>query len=117
MSKKKSSDDAYDNINFYGTDITAMSRDCIFANKLLALLRRYKNRDLFDVRFFFKNKFPLRKKTIEKEAKCTYHDFLLHLQKEIPAKYNARTLLAEIGDLLTEKQKYFVKNSLVKEVL
>jgi predicted nucleotidyltransferase component of viral defense system len=49
LSKKSSKYDAYETINFYGTDISAMTKEGIFANKLLALYRRYKNRDLFDV--------------------------------------------------------------------
>jgi predicted nucleotidyltransferase component of viral defense system len=36
-----------------------MSPDSIFANKLVALYERFKNRDLYDVNFFLKNEFPL----------------------------------------------------------
>ena len=117
LSKKKSPYDTYETINFYGTDITAMTKDCITANKFLALYRRWTNRDLFDIRFFLKNHFPIKKSIIEKESKLTYHKFLLNIKKEITTKFNSKTLLAEIGDLITEKQKNFVKNSLVQETL
>jgi predicted nucleotidyltransferase component of viral defense system len=36
-----------------------MAPDSIFANKLVALYERFKNRDLYDINFFLKNKFPL----------------------------------------------------------
>lgn len=117
ISKKRSSYDTYETINFFWIDVKAMSKECLFANKLLALWRRYKNRDLFDVRFFFRNHFPINTKIIEEEAKCSYKKYFQKLIKEIPKEYNEKTLPAEIGDLLTEKQKYFVKHNLVKEVL
>ncbi|MEI7562727.1 MAG: nucleotidyl transferase AbiEii/AbiGii toxin family protein [bacterium] len=39
--------------------IACMTPDCIFANKLVALSERFVNRDLYDVYFFFREKFPI----------------------------------------------------------
>lgn len=117
ISKKRSSYDSYETTNFYGTDIMAMTKWCIFANKLLALRRRYKNRDLFDVWFFFQQNFPVEEKIIKDLSGLTYRNLLLQLKKTITTTYNEKTLLAEIGDLITDKQKYFVKHRLVTEVL
>ena len=45
-----------------------MKKDSIFGNKLVALYERMKNRDLYDVNFFLKNKFPLNEKLIEERT-------------------------------------------------
>ena len=117
LSKKKSINDEYENINFYWTDIWAMKKNCIFANKLMALHRRMKNRDLFDVYYFFKNDFPVKEILIEEQTWMSYQELLMKLKQEIPNKFNEKTLLAEVWDLVTEKQKNFIKTKLVKEVL
>lgn len=43
----------------YNKPIRCMTSDCIFANKLVALSERFANRDLYDVHFFFREKFPI----------------------------------------------------------
>jgi predicted nucleotidyltransferase component of viral defense system len=45
-----------------------MAPDSIFANKLVALYERFKNRDLYDINFFLKNKFPLNELVIEERT-------------------------------------------------
>jgi len=117
LSKKKSVFDTYETINFFGTDITAMTRDCIFANKFMALHRRMKSRDLFDVHFFFQQGFPIQKEIIENESKLSYKHFLEVLKNTIEKNYNEQNILAEIWDLITEKQKIIIKKSLKKETL
>ena len=47
----------------------------------------------------------------------SYQDFLLEIKKQIPKKYTPNSLLAEMGELISEKQKHFVKIKLVDEVL
>jgi len=39
--------------------ISCMTPDGIFANKLVALSERFVNRDLYDIYFFFREKFPI----------------------------------------------------------
>lgn len=117
ISKKKYINNTYENINFFGRDITAMAKDSIFTNKLLALSNRYKNRDLFDVHFFFTNKYPINEQLIKERTWLSYKDFLLMIKKEIPVRYNKKNILAEIGDLISDKQKQFMKTQLIPETL
>lgn len=117
ISKKIYKNTDYELVNFFGTSIRAMSKDSIFAHKLVALSERYKNRDLFDVHFFFKNNFPINEDIIKERTWKTLKKFLLELKKNIPLYYNKNTILAEIWDLITEKQKYFIKTKIVDEVV
>lgn len=116
ISKKKYKQTKYEQINFFGKDILAMSKTSIFAHKIVALSERWKNRDLFDVHFFFKQNFPLDEQIIYERTNRTLEDFFFNLQRTIPQKFTQKTILAEIGDLITEKQKYFMKNEMIEEV-
>jgi len=117
ISKKKSPLDNYTAKDFFGTTVLTMAQDSIFANKLLALHNRYKNRDIFDVHFFFENNFPINTQIIETKSWLTYKDFLQEIKKNIPKQYSSRSILAEIGELISEKQKHFVKTKLIQETL
>lgn len=117
VSKRKIALDTYSAVNFFWTNILAMTKDAIFANKLLAISSRYKNRDLFDIYFFFKEGFPINEKIIEAKSGKSIQDFLLYLKETIPNKYSEKTVLAEIGDLIDEKQKYFMKYKIIWEVI
>jgi domain of unknown function (DUF1814) len=44
--------------------IKVQNKETIFANKLVALLERFTNRDIYDVYFFFKNFFDINEKVI-----------------------------------------------------
>jgi transposase len=39
------------------------------------------------------------------------------IKKEIPVRYNKKNILAEIGDLISDKQKQFMKTQLIPETL
>ena len=117
MSRRDNDVDTYESLNFFGRDILAMRKDCIFANKLVACSQRLKNRDLFDVHFFFSKMFPINREVIEERTWLTYKQFLLHLKDQIVDYYKPNLLLAELGDLVSEKQKVFIKKHLVSEVV
>jgi len=117
ISRKKSDLDNYEIVNFYGTDIQAMSLSSIFANKLMAIVSRYKNRDLFDIYFFFKSWFPIDEKIILEKYWKTLKELLLELKLKIPQKYKSNTILAEIWDLISNKQKDYMKNKMVNDTL
>ena len=117
LSKRKQPQDRYEIINFFGTNMLAMTKDCIFANKLVATSERYKNRDLFDIYFFYKNNFPINKELIVQRTGWSYKQLLEKLKQEIPKHYSTNSLLAEMWELVTEKQKHFIKNKLIDAVL
>ena len=76
-----------------------------------------KNRDLFDVDYFFKQWFPIKKEIITERTWLSYKEFLEKLLVIIPQNYKPNTILAEIWDLISNKQKEFMKMKMVDEVL
>ncbi len=117
ISKKIYNNNTYKNISFFGKNITAMDKESIFTNKLIALSERYTNRDIFDVHFFFTNHYPINEKLIKERTGWSYKQLLLTIKKELPKKYKASTILAEIGDLITPKQKEFMKTKLITQTI
>lgn len=115
--------DHHEVINFFGKAIVAMTKDCIMSNKLVALVQRKEERnklaprDLYDVRFFLKNHFPINDKLIKERSGKNTKNYFISLQEFIPKHFNQENILRGLGDLLTEKQKYFVKHKLIHEVL
>ncbi len=116
LSKKQYKHTTYEQKNFFGKNILAMSKQSIFAHKLVALSERWKNRDVFDVHFFFKNNFPLDPAIITERTGKTPAEFFTDIHDQLPKHFSSTTILAEIGDLINEKQKYFMKHHIVKEV-
>ncbi|MDP2091298.1 MAG: nucleotidyl transferase AbiEii/AbiGii toxin family protein [Candidatus Gracilibacteria bacterium] len=109
----------YEIVNFYGTDINIQSKDTIFANKLVALTdrKRLANRDIYDVYFFFKNSFPINESIILERTGKTLKQYLsevLIFIKKLPKNYK---ILEGLGEVLDEKQKSFVKNKLLNELI
>ena len=94
-----------------------MEKDSIFGNKLVALYERMKNRDLYDVNFFLKNKFPLNEKLIEERTWKNKEEFIKELISILPDHYNQNTILAEIGEVLTDEQKIWMKNKALNETI
>jgi predicted nucleotidyltransferase component of viral defense system len=104
--------------NFFGTDIRAMDKWTVFANKLVALTDRNKlaNRDIYDIYFFYKNNFPINKDIILERTWKEYKEYLSFL-KIFLSKLKWINILDWLGWVLTEKQRFFVKNNLMKELL
>ena len=117
ISKKQYKNTEYELINFFWKQIRAMKQSSIFAHKLVALSERMKNRDLFDVDYFFKQWFPIKEDIIIERTWITYKEFLEKLIVVIPKEFKHNTILAEIWDLITNKQKDFMKTKMVDEVL
>ena len=97
--------------------IRCMKKDSIFGNKLVALYERMKNRDLYDVNFFLKNKFPLNEKLIEERTWKNKEEFIKELLSILPDYYNHNTILAEIWEVLTDEQKIWMKNKALNETI
>ena len=97
--------------------IRCMKKDSIFGNKLVALYERMKNRDLYDVNFFLKNKFPLNEKLIEERTWKNKEEFIKELISILPDHYNHNTILAEIWEVLTDEQKIWMKNKALNETI
>lgn len=117
ISKKQYKNTEYEIVNFFWKPIRAMKQSSIFAHKLVALSERMKNRDLFDIDFFFKQWFPINEEIIVERTWLSYKAFLEKLLVIIPQTFKPHTILAEIWDLITAQQKHFMKTKLVDEVV
>jgi predicted nucleotidyltransferase component of viral defense system len=108
----------YEIRSYLGISMKVMTKEDMFANKLVALYERAgkTNRDIYDICFFFKNNWPLNQKIIEKRTNLSYGKFLEKCLA-ILEKVSSSHILSGIGELLEEKQKAWVKSSLKKETI
>ena len=68
LNKKIWKNNAYKNQEIEDINISCMTPDCIFTNKIIALSERFYNRDLYDVYFFFREKFSLNEDLIKERT-------------------------------------------------
>lgn len=117
LNKRIRKNNTYEALPLDGIPIYSMTPDCIFANKLVALSERFANRDLYDICFFFTKKFPIKKSLITERTGLGTKKFLQKLIKDLPSKFAENTILAGLGEVLTDKQKAWVKKHLLDEVI
>ena len=90
----------------------------MFANKLMAMYERLgkTNRDIFDVYSFAKDNWPINKELVEKRAEMSFKEFLQKLIVALEG-FNDHNILDGLGELITEKQKDWVRKKLKMETL
>lgn len=103
---------------FNGVSMLVMNKEDMFAHKLVAMHERLSetNRDIFDVWFFSKNNWEVNKEIIEKRTGMTYKKFLEVCIKELE-NINNNNILSGLGELVSEKQKAWVKSKLKIETI
>jgi len=118
INKRNRKNNVYETINFFWSDIIVMDKASIFSNKLVALTDRkiMVNRDLYDIWFFYKNNFPINEKLITERTWKTYKEYL-EFVLEFLSKINKKTLLNGLWEVLNPKQKAFVKDRLIIELI
>lgn len=101
-----------------GISLLVMTQEDMCANKLLALRERVgkANRDIFDVWFFLSNHWPVNRELIEARSGKPFDEFIHECIEELEKK-GERDILAGLGELVSEKQKSFIKTHLKKETL
>ena len=108
----------YTLINYMGISMLVMNKEDMFANKLLAMRERLgnANRDIFDVWFFLKNIWDINKEIIKKRAGISYKMFLEKCITSLE-NFNDNNILDGLGELITEKQKMWVKEKLKSDTI
>ena len=117
INRKIWKNNSYEFVNFYWNTIRVQDKSTIFANKLVALIERHTNRDIYDVYFMFTNIFSINEKIIIERTWKTNKELLIQIKEKLeklPKNYKIQDWLWEVLD---EKQKAFVKNKLVSELL
>jgi len=107
----------YEIINFYWTDIRIQDKSTIFANKLVALLERNTNRDIYDVYFFFQNMFDVNEDIILERTWDNFKSLLILIEKKLSSLPKNYKILDWLWEVLTEKQKIFVKEKLLQDLI
>jgi hypothetical protein len=108
----------YEVKSYLGIPMNVMMREDMSAHKLVAMYERMgkTNRDVFDVNFFLKHDWPINKKIVEMRSGMSYKDFLKK-NIEMIEKFSNTDMLSNMGELLTEKQKAWVKTNLKSDTI
>ncbi|MBU4480019.1 nucleotidyl transferase AbiEii/AbiGii toxin family protein [Patescibacteria group bacterium] len=104
-----------------------LSKEDIFAHKLVAVTDRYNNktrkdrvianRDIYDIYFFFTHNFGFNEKIIELRTGKTVVDYLNYLIDFIKNNVDNKNILDGLGSLADEEKRVWIKENLKKEIL
>lgn len=106
----------YEIKTYLGISMQVMVIEDMFAHKLVAMYERVgkTNRDIYDVWFFLKNRFPINKSIVEKRSNMPFPELVEKCINQLE-KTRHKNILSGIGELLTEGQKSRVKTKLLDE--
>jgi predicted nucleotidyltransferase component of viral defense system len=101
-----------------GISMNVMTKEDMFANKLMAMYERVgkTSRDVFDVYFFYKQGWDINKELVERRANMSFGQ-LLEKCIELLEKMDNRHILDGLGELITEPQKDWARNKLKSETI
>jgi len=104
---------SYEVVNFLGIPMLVMTREDMFAHKLMAMYERIgrTNRDIYDVWFFLHKNWPINKAMVEERAKMPFKELLEKCIARLE-KMPDRRILHGIGEFLTDKQKDWARTKL-----
>ena len=104
--------------SYLGIPMKVMIPEDMAANKLVAFSERIgkTNRDIYDTWFFLSNNWPINRALVERRTGLSFKDFLLRCYQLLENMDN-RNILSGMGELLSEKQKAWVKNELKHDLL
>jgi len=108
----------YEVKTYLGISMLVMVREDMFAHKLVAMYERLgkSNRDIFDVWFFLQKNWSANKDIVEKRTAMSWKKFLKTCISNLE-KMNDKHILNGIGELLSNKQKDWVKTKLRTETI
>lgn len=90
-----------------------MVREDMFAHKLMAMAERVgkTSRDIYDVWFFLKNRWPINEKIVEQRSDMKIQQLLKKCIQQLE-KMKKRNILDGLGDLLASSQKDWARAKL-----
>lgn len=103
---------------YLGIPVAVMKPEDMLAGKLSALLTRKKlaTRDVFDLWFFLQKKWTINESVLKEKTGLNLGPALKQAVKIIKGIKTNR-LLQDLGELLGEKQKVWIKNKLAEETI
>lgn len=104
--------------NYFGIPLLVSQKNSMFSSKLVALINRKKfaARDLFDVYFFIKNIWDTDQKVFSAYGITSEKEYIkkcISFIENVPEN----TLLKDLGELIDEKQKEFVRTKIKSETI
>lgn len=95
-----------------------MKQDDMTANKLVALLTRktFASRDMYDLWFFFKNNWSIDETVVKEKTGLSPHQ-AFEKAIDIVSRVAEQELMRGVGELLTNKQKSWVRDHLKEELI
>lgn len=101
-----------------GISMLVMTREDMFAHKLMAMHERIgkTSRDIYDVWFFLEQRFPINKVIAEQRAGMPFKELLRKCIRQLE-KMSNRTILDGLGDLLALSQKDWARAKLRTETI
>lgn len=104
--------------NYFGIPVLVSAKNSMFSAKLVALLNRkeFAARDLFDVYFFLKNNWDTDEKVFAVYDILSEEEYIkkcISFIENVPEN----TLLKDLGELIDEKQKAFVRMKIKNETI
>lgn len=117
LNKRIRQHNRYEIVSLYGVDCKVMSPLSLSTNKIVALSERFANRDLYDTRFFRKKGRDYDRALIVERTGKDIKVFLTDCIHSIAQHYKTNTILYQLGEVLTDKQKSRVKSHLVAETI
>ena len=108
----------YEVKTYLGVSMLVMVPEDMFAHKLMAMHERIgkTSRDVYDVWFFLKNRFPINQEIVAQRSKMTFDKLLQKCISQLE-KLSNRHILDGVGELLTTSQKDWAKAKLREETI
>lgn len=108
-----------------GVPVRALRKEDIFAHKLVAVTDRSNgadevfvaNRDLFDIHYFFAQRWDFTHSIVELRTGTPVAEYLAKLSRFIDEHVNEKNILLGLGELVTESQRAWITKQLKREVL
>jgi predicted nucleotidyltransferase component of viral defense system len=109
---------SYEIKTYLGVSMVVMKREDMVANKLLAMYERAgrANRDIYDMWFFLSRRFPIHKALVEQKSGVPFPVFVKKCITRLES-VSSHNILDRMGELLTPKQKAWVKAHLIEETI
>jgi predicted nucleotidyltransferase component of viral defense system len=116
---KRDYPDKYEIKDLLGVKLPVMTKECMFAHKLCAITDRkiLQNRDLYDTLFMLNKDFEIDDEIIELRTKKSTKEYLEYLLEFIPKKAKPKNILDGLGEVLSEKQKNYYRQFLIRDLI
>lgn len=116
---KRKFNDTYTQHEFYGLTVRTLDLPSMFAHKLCAVTDRKKmvNRDLYDTWWLLTKNAPISQQIIQERMGKSVKEYLMMVKKYVQQNVNETHILQGLGEVLSQPQKDWARDHLLKELL